>query len=186
VISQKQLDANRRNALKSTGPRTPQGKAAVRLNALKHGLHAQELVISPEEQAEYDRNLDAFLDDLHPDVPAGTALVRQIAETSWRIALLRAYETQLLNEYLRKLKPSLKKKYRNLTPRQRLAAAFQSDAAGPRSLDRLSLQAAQLERAFYRALHDFQSLQTPPTGPAMEFPGIKPILDRRTHGKLLI
>ena len=126
MISQKQLDANRRNALKSTGPKTPQGKAAVRLNAWKHGLHAQEFVLSPEEQVQFDRTLDAFLEDLHPDVPEGTALVRQIAETSCRIALLRAYETQLLNEYLRKLTPSLKKKYRSLTPRQRLAAAFQS------------------------------------------------------------
>jgi hypothetical protein len=186
VISPKQLEANRRNALKSTGPRTTQGKAAVRLNALKHGLHAQELVLSPEEQTEFDRVFADFLDDLRPDGPAGTLLVRQIAETSWRIALLRAYETQLLNEYLRKLKPSLKKKYRNLTPRQRLAAAFQADAAGPRSLDRLSLQAAQLERAFYRALHEFQSLQTSPTGAAMGFRDNKPIPEQRTPRKLLI
>jgi hypothetical protein len=159
VISQKQLDANRRNALKSTGPRTPQGKAAVRLNALKHGLHAQEIVLSPEEQIEFDRALAAFLDDLRPDGPTGTLRVRQIAEATWRIGLLRAYETQLFNESLRKLAPSLKKKYRSLTPQQRLAAVFHVDACGPRRFDRLSRQEAHFERAFHRALEEFQRLQ---------------------------
>ncbi len=163
MISQKQLDANRRNALKSTGPRTTQGKAAVRRNALKHGLHAQELVLSPEEQTEFDRTLAAFLEDLRPNGPAGTLLVRQIAEVSWRSALLRAYETQLFDKSLRRLAPSLKKKYGSLTPRQRLAAVFQADALGPRRFDRLSLQQAHLERALYPALHEFQRLPVPPS-----------------------
>ena len=37
--------ANRQNALKSTGPKTPDGKAAVRLNALRHGLLSEEIVL---------------------------------------------------------------------------------------------------------------------------------------------
>jgi len=39
MASQKQIDANRRNAERSTGPRTPEGKAIVKNNALKHGLY---------------------------------------------------------------------------------------------------------------------------------------------------
>ncbi len=186
MISQKQLDANRRNALKSTGPKTPQGKAAVRLNALQHGLHAQEFVLSSEEQAEFDRTLAAFLDELRPNDPAGTALVRQIAEASCRIALLRAYETQLLNESLRKLTRSLKKKYRSLTPRQRLAAVFQADALGPQCWEGVSVQEAHLERAFYRALNEFHSLQNPPSSAAMEFRDNKPIPGPKIRRKLLI
>ena len=46
--SQKKIEANRRNALQSTGPTTREGKRAVRHNALKHGLLAQEVVIESE------------------------------------------------------------------------------------------------------------------------------------------
>ena len=48
MISEKQLDANRRNAQLSTGPQTPEGRAAVRHNALTHGLTAQYAVLPQE------------------------------------------------------------------------------------------------------------------------------------------
>ena len=62
MVSQAQLIANRRNALKSTGPRTSRGKATVSQNPVKHGLTAQPVlssskgqdVISSESQAEFD------------------------------------------------------------------------------------------------------------------------------------
>jgi hypothetical protein len=50
VTSDKKAEANRRNALKSTGPRTPEGKAAVRLNALKHGLLSEEILLPGEDE----------------------------------------------------------------------------------------------------------------------------------------
>jgi hypothetical protein len=50
MTSEKQAEANRRNALKSTGPKTPEGKNAVRLNALKHGLLSQEILLPGEDE----------------------------------------------------------------------------------------------------------------------------------------
>jgi hypothetical protein len=52
MATRKQRAANRRNAQLSTGPKTPEGKAAVRLNALKHGLTAENAVIIGEEEAD--------------------------------------------------------------------------------------------------------------------------------------
>ena len=60
----KQIDANRRNAQRSTGPRTPEGKAATRFNALKSGIDAQAQVISGEHPAQLEapRRIPGALD----------------------------------------------------------------------------------------------------------------------------
>ena len=52
MATQKQIDANRRNARQSTGPRTPEGKAASKFNALQHGIYATETVIAGEVPAD--------------------------------------------------------------------------------------------------------------------------------------
>ena len=50
MTSARKAAANRQNALKSTGPKTPDGKAAVRLNALRHGLLSQEILLPGEDE----------------------------------------------------------------------------------------------------------------------------------------
>ncbi|HLY20616.1 MAG TPA: hypothetical protein VKR61_25490, partial [Bryobacteraceae bacterium] len=62
LISDKQKVSNRRNAQKSTGPKTPEGKAKVRFNALKHGLRARSAII-PGEKLERFEQLCADLED---------------------------------------------------------------------------------------------------------------------------
>jgi hypothetical protein len=49
MTSAKKAQANRQNALKSTGPKTPEGKAAIHLNAVRHGLSSQERSFSQEK-----------------------------------------------------------------------------------------------------------------------------------------
>ena len=55
MASDEQIRANRRNAAKSTGPRTGAGKDAIRHNALKHGLLAQDVVLRDENAAEFEQ-----------------------------------------------------------------------------------------------------------------------------------
>jgi hypothetical protein len=55
MISERQQEANRRNAAKSHGPTTPEGRAAVRMNALKHGLIAAENVLPTEDKLEFEQ-----------------------------------------------------------------------------------------------------------------------------------
>ena len=85
MTSDKQIQANRRNARKSTGPKTPEGKAAVRLNALKHGLLSQEMLL-PGEDEEALRVLGEHLrNELQPAGELENLLVDRIIASYWRL-----------------------------------------------------------------------------------------------------
>jgi hypothetical protein len=64
MTSQKQLAANRRNARRSTGPRTAQGKEKSRLNSLRHGFSSAKAVVFTEEMDDLYRSL---WEDFDPD-----------------------------------------------------------------------------------------------------------------------
>jgi hypothetical protein len=86
MISTKQLEANRRNAALSTGPRTAAGKAAVRFNVLRHGLRARAILL-PGEQEEDLRQLCADLQsDWNPQNRTEQLLVEQMAVAPWKLA----------------------------------------------------------------------------------------------------
>ena len=67
--SQKQLKANRKNAKKSSGPKTVKGKKTVSKNAVKHGLYSDDIVIKSknfsEDADEYKELVNSLLDELH-------------------------------------------------------------------------------------------------------------------------
>ena len=88
-VSERQLAANRANALRSTGPQTPEGKAASARNALKHGI-LSKAVIPPalekyESRQEYDALLASFVESLAPEGVAEEMLVERIATSYWRL-----------------------------------------------------------------------------------------------------
>ncbi len=92
MTSEKQARANRQNALKSTGPETPVGKAAVRHNAVKHGLLAEHALIPGEDEAAF-KNLDERLrDELQPVGELETILVDQIVSARWKLRRLGRVE----------------------------------------------------------------------------------------------
>jgi len=92
MTSPNQLAANRRNAQRSTGPRTPEGKSAMRYNALKHGILAQAVIPAALEPYESRDDFDALITTLHLEFAPANAieglLVEQIATAYWRLARL--------------------------------------------------------------------------------------------------
>jgi hypothetical protein len=86
--SLKKIEANRRNALRSTGPRTEAGKNQSRRNALRHGILASALLITNEEGSEYAAEFNELVGGLRQDLaPVGTLeemLVEKIAVCWWR------------------------------------------------------------------------------------------------------
>jgi len=82
MSTQAQIMANRRNALKSTGPRSPSGKAAVSQNALKHGFLARQDIIASESQAEFDLYRDHILTEPAPATTMESVLADRIISLS--------------------------------------------------------------------------------------------------------
>ena len=88
-VTKKQLAANRRNALKSTGPRTQQGRDVSKMNALKHGILSRQVLVAgqyyQEDQGELETLHRRLLDDLQPEGPLEEMLVDQIVTAQWRL-----------------------------------------------------------------------------------------------------
>lgn len=94
-VSERKILANRKNALRSTGPKTLRGKRTVSRNAIKHGILAREVVLTAGDEEESQEEFDALIEDLENDYqPVGVLeemLVQAIATALWRKArILRA------------------------------------------------------------------------------------------------
>lgn len=81
----KQVSANRRNALKSTGPTTEAGKQTVSQNALVHGLRAQVTVFPGEDQKEYEELADLLRSQYQPESGFEASLVDRVTHCLWRL-----------------------------------------------------------------------------------------------------
>jgi len=97
MATKKQIEANRRNALKSTGPKTEEGKAVVRLNALQHGITA-EMAVLPfvENPADWEAHREGVLESLAPVGHLETILAERIAHLLWRMGRASRYERELI------------------------------------------------------------------------------------------
>ena len=78
-------EINRRNAQKSTGPRTPEGKNRSRFNAVKHGMTARTLVLPDEDASVLQMRLESWINDLQPQSNVEQALVEQAVHASWKL-----------------------------------------------------------------------------------------------------
>src|SRR5436853_221762 len=93
TTSEERTAANRANALKSTGPSTPEGKAASKMNAVKHGILSREVLASGEDHQELTALQEWFEKDLQPVGPMEAMLVGQIVATHWRLRRVLAAES---------------------------------------------------------------------------------------------
>jgi hypothetical protein len=92
VTSLKQIEANRRNAAKSTGPRTKEGKSVSKLNALRHGLFSQEVLVSGEDPSEFESLHQQLETELQPEGALESQLVERVAACMWRLRRLYRVE----------------------------------------------------------------------------------------------
>ena len=83
MATQAQVDANQANSQKSTGPKTPQGKAASSRNRLSHGFASSTRFVQGEDPAEFNLLLDDLISEHQPATPTEQILVEQMAHHHW-------------------------------------------------------------------------------------------------------
>jgi len=156
----------RRNSRKSTGPRSPQGRAASARNACKHGFASSRVNVTfldDSQITEFLAHLQAYIEDLQPQSDLETQYARQAAEAQWQIDQINTAETAILKaecerqaQLLLSAAPALvsylpqpqKIEFRHIA-----AIAHQALASQPRPvLDRLHRYQTSHARAFDRAI----------------------------------
>ena len=96
MASDKKIEANRRNAQKSSGPKSAEGKSRSRQNAIKHGMRATLAVLPGEDEAAFAWRIDAWTSDLKPRNPVEQYLVDRAVKVSWQLDRIeRAYVARL-------------------------------------------------------------------------------------------
>jgi hypothetical protein len=95
MTSWQQFQANRLNALKSTGPRTEEGKRASRRNAVRHGLTAETVIDGLEDSEDYRGFEAAIIADYDAETAVERELVLRLASLLWRLRRIIAIETDL-------------------------------------------------------------------------------------------
>ncbi|MFN7998692.1 MAG: hypothetical protein U0Q18_34030 [Bryobacteraceae bacterium] len=133
MATQKQIEANRRNAQKSTGPRTEEGKAKCKMNALRHGRRAETAVLPYENPEELAALKAALTSEWNPQTETERILLDQMVVSQWKLQRNETIEHSIITVgKTRKLK---------------------------RDLDQIWRQTSRLENSFHRAMRELTRLQ---------------------------
>jgi hypothetical protein len=174
--TRKKLLANRQNAQKSTGARTPEGKAAIAANARTHGLTSVFAVLPHEDQSEFDRMLESYRKEFNPQTEHASFLVQQLTESRWRLERIRRLEA-IAFEYLaleddpapgqhssqetpdlRATKAGSPLSAWATTPDARIVARMAAKTGDPLPL--LNRYAVDAERSYYRAHRELSQIES--------------------------
>ncbi len=148
-------EINRANAQHSTGPKTEAGKKQSSLNALRHGLTGQIVVMPTEDLQAYQQHLKSFTDELEPKGVIEANLVQALADTSWRLNRVAALETNLLTSGMVHPSP-FPGADQQIQDALSIVAALESQS---KALSNLSMHSQRLSRQFERTVIQLRDLQ---------------------------
>ena len=180
-MTEAQMNANRENAKKSSGPKTDAGKANSSRNATKHGLTAANPLLPGEEPDGLQRLRNDLCSRFRPVGDGEELLVTRIADLQWRLGRVFSHEAAIIRDNFYNI--GQKDKFRDLRyhrqkadaekdgeplpapptppdPADLAARAFNMDCAGPNSLLKLSRYEGALDRSIDRCLRQLKVFQT--------------------------
>jgi len=163
LSSERQVAANRKNALKSTGPRTAAGKTSSSRNALKHGLLSAQMVLPDEDPKELAALADAIHECLAPEGEMEQALVDRVVACLWRLRRVHQVEASVYGLEISGLRKDGSLWFRLGHDADgfriediELGLAYRRASE---TLTKLTRYETTIERGMYQALHELQRLQ---------------------------
>ena len=142
--------ANQANGQRSTGPIASAGKARSAMNSRTHGLCAKDILIGPEEQADFDDMAEGYRFELDPHGPVEQTLFSEIVGSAWQLGRVQRMETEACDG---------KSAY----------AEILDDEVLQKKLDRLARHHTRLEGAFHRCLKQLKALQKERITPSSKY-----------------
>jgi hypothetical protein len=174
MATQAQLEANRKNAQKSTGPKTPEGKAIVAQNGVTHGLTARTTLISGENPEQFNQFRQRLLGELRPCGLLESIFADRIIDLSWRLSRVTRIQSGILDALAVRKMDQLKKdddwNRHNKSHTPELPRATQdlgyllgqvviSDFSNSKVIDRLLMYERRLEYSLSKTTLELQQLQ---------------------------
>jgi hypothetical protein len=162
-----QIQANRLNAQKSTGPRTAEGKATASHNAVKHGLLAEQVVIHGEDPAEFDLYREGMLAELGPQGAVEEMLAERAVSLAWRLRRAERLQSAVFATVYRENaddivlwpKHGLPSKPGPNEEEVVLGQVVMTDFARAQVLDRLLVYERRIESSLYRTMAQLRKEQ---------------------------
>ena len=97
TISHKKIEANKRNAKRSTGPKTPEGKAKSAMNSIKYGIYSDKYLIKDESYEDFDNYRKKILRCLNPTNPVLFDMATHVVSNGWEYQRCTLLESKILN-----------------------------------------------------------------------------------------
>jgi len=174
MTTEAQIAANRRNAAKSTGPKTTVGKAIVAQNAIKHGLLARQNVILGEDPQQFELHRRGVLGELAPGGVMASILAERIVGLTWRLKraerlaneafdyLLARELADSMSDFYEELSPEDEAKLKRnprIDPRLAIGRVVERDCRQERVMERLMMYEHRIEGSLYRTMNELHKHQ---------------------------
>ena len=147
---------NRANSQHSTGPRTEAGKQRTRLNALRHGLTGQTVVLPEDDLDKYQKRNQEFFAEYKPKGPTEMQLVQVLADTSWRLNRVTVLENSLLTLGIAEHEASVDTDHPQVHTNLAMAKAYREQN---HVVANLGMHGQRLDRLFKETLKQLREIQ---------------------------
>ena len=180
-VTQRKLEANRRNGAKSKGPISDAGKMRSAANSITHGLSARPHCLATESREDYEANRQIYVNRFQPMDGFEAKLVNQLAGLDWRLQRAGAIETAVLDMEIDILQPEIEHAFQSMDAEGLWALGFKSLSDHSHVLVNLDRQQTRLFRQYHRVARHLAEAQASrrmdhinePTAPHA-FPGEEP------------